>query len=832
MAILLVAMTFLASCIDNEVAPEVTALRQAQVDLLNAKKTMQDLQNEAQQILNDYQSAINALALQEAEAELGLALAEIDVALEEAAADLAAAELAHEEALQDLVDYLNTQGLEQAATYLANYSSYMSGGDVNDLDGNLIATVTDGYYDLLYDIAAQEAAIAEWNLMLATTDNPNCAYAEDIDGDEVSCDDASATYCEDADGNEIPCGSISYALAAQMIARDLAETQFELDAANEVLTALQAVQADPSAWVTEYAAASAQVETLSNQNNEISNTMEDFEQATVAAAWDAWAMAVGGYSYYSLTVELDDEDEPGDGWLDFFTIDDPLWYDGVIPTYEEAYNDVMNYQVIIDNNTDWIADEEELIALQESYVAVFEADLAEAETLAEGYQTDYDAADADVDAALLAWWEVYSDLLVAAEQEFTNNSEASDFLDAIWDLDYATAFHAIAIDERDDAEANLVTVQADYDANYTTAETAWLDALDDVTDADAILNGGFDSNGVDQSPGALADYDADPTSTNLTALNTARTNYDNAVDAANVAFAVVNGYDQDLSDAEDWVDDARDAIWNDDGDGIFETNGDDSGTAVDLDIAQSNYDNIVNDDPAFYASIETALATLFTDYYTAEADYYAAVEVRDAAEDLLDSALGLVEDIEDELWDDDGDGVLETNGDDSGYYVWIADNEEDIANYMSNIEDATLDMEEAQAIVDELQAEYDALDIATLEALDDTFDDVLEDYFDMGDEYNANAAMINAYMELMEVLEGNIENVNPIIEGLLDEIESLDASVEHLTKMLEDNAISEAEYMEQIAAEEAELARLEAEAAAILALADEYYALYQASIGG
>ncbi len=136
-ALSLVSLFIFSSCVDDEIAPEVTALRQAQVDLLNAEVAFQNAETalknaevEAQNIANQYASASNAIALQAEQAGLDTVLLNLEVATAEAQADLLAAELRAEEAAADLEQYLATAGLEEAAFYLEAWNTVMTGGTV------------------------------------------------------------------------------------------------------------------------------------------------------------------------------------------------------------------------------------------------------------------------------------------------------------------------------------------------------------------------------------------------------------------------------------------------------------------------------------------------------------------------------------------------------------------------------------------------------------------------------------------------------------------------------------------------------------------------------
>ncbi len=447
---LIAASTIFTSCIDNEVAPEVTQLRAAQVAYVEAEARLKAAEAEAQEISNAFAEAMNALTLERERAELDLRLAQIDAELIDAQAALEVARLALEQAIDDLEEYLAEHGLDQAARYLAEYSDAM-----------------DEVYDINDEILGQVAYIA--GLQIA------------LDNDD-------------------------FERARQMIQRDLDRDEAELALWQEALVAAEAASEDPSSLSAQIAAAAGEISRLENEIVLAEAEADAYEQV-VADAYNAWIMAIGGFSWNSQVFYDDPSEEFADAQED-------------IIDYNE---DIEDYNADIDFWNDQIAETEGYIATQESLLAARTPEAEAFRATADALYEDFLAADADLTVA--------DNNLAAAN--LTDDQALEDYFDAVAARIDAEDDYFDALADRNAAEQDLVDATADDDANRVTYE-ANLDA------AETTLG-----TAEDDLDAAQADYDADPTQVNLDALNAARVDYENALD--DVAFW--EGEIQDLDDA-------------------------------------------------------------------------------------------------------------------------------------------------------------------------------------------------------------------------------------------------------------------------------------------
>ncbi|MEQ8575621.1 MAG: hypothetical protein RIB63_16255, partial [Fulvivirga sp.] len=124
---LFAAMTTLTSCIDNEVAPEVTRLREAQASYVEAEARL----TAVLALQEEIEAAMDSVQLQRDIAALEVYLAEQELLLEQA--------------IDELAEYLAEHGLEKAQEYLDLYADAM--GEV---------------YDLNYDVLDQVALLQDY----------------------------------------------------------------------------------------------------------------------------------------------------------------------------------------------------------------------------------------------------------------------------------------------------------------------------------------------------------------------------------------------------------------------------------------------------------------------------------------------------------------------------------------------------------------------------------------------------------------------------------------------------------------------------------------------
>lgn len=252
-ALSLVALFIFSSCVDDKVAPEVAALRQAQVDLLNADAAYraaetalknadvayrqaevanQEAMTATITIGNDQLAATNAL--------------ELAALTEENKSRLVAAEQALLAAQADLAQYLATAGLEEAAEYLATWNAIMTGGPgAPDLAGNVPAG---GLAGVKRQIGAKQAEIAGLSLFYTTSLSPGpqipqsvlIARAQEqvtmaeagLVGLNASIEAAKAVI----EGAENPAASLEEALLA--LAADTVAQNAKLDSIAAVVAAL------------------------------------------------------------------------------------------------------------------------------------------------------------------------------------------------------------------------------------------------------------------------------------------------------------------------------------------------------------------------------------------------------------------------------------------------------------------------------------------------------------------------------------------------------------------------------------------------------------------
>jgi hypothetical protein len=199
-AIIMAAFTWTA-CIDTEVAPEVKAIREQQVALIQARVRLAEAQADASEILNAYNEAINAINLAAADANLQVTLANIDVNLKNAEVNLKNAEINLQVAVDNLAEYIRDHAeelaqhdIDLAEDLLEDYED--AAFDLNDLYVDQITLQADlateqailaaAHNDFTLAIEAQEAQIAEDSAELIAKEG---ALADLIEATTASEDD-------------------------------------------------------------------------------------------------------------------------------------------------------------------------------------------------------------------------------------------------------------------------------------------------------------------------------------------------------------------------------------------------------------------------------------------------------------------------------------------------------------------------------------------------------------------------------------------------------------------------------------------------------------------
>lgn len=282
-ALSLVALFIFSSCVDDEIAPEVTALRQAQVDLLNADVAFRtaetalknaDVAYRNAQVAN--QEALTATVTIGNDQTLALNVLALELATEQNRAALVAAEQALLTAQNDLAQYLATQGLEEAAEYLATWNAIMTGGStpmVADLEGNVPAG---GLAGLAQRIAAKQAEVAGLELFYTTSLSPGpqipqsalIARAEE----SVTTAEAALTALNASleaaqlviDGDEDPAAPIDAALLA--LAADTVVQNARIDSIADVISGISESLAVEDSIVSAFEGQNAAANLTSNRN--------------------------------------------------------------------------------------------------------------------------------------------------------------------------------------------------------------------------------------------------------------------------------------------------------------------------------------------------------------------------------------------------------------------------------------------------------------------------------------------------------------------------------------------------------------------------------------
>jgi hypothetical protein len=238
------------SCIKDEVAPEVTALRAAAVDYqkaLTALKTAEAAVQTANAALTTAQVDAQKIANDLAKDNLRAAIAANDVKVAEAKTNAKKAELALQRAINELAEYIAAYKPGLAATYLTNYRDaqtalsnlYTSRADAQKLLDN--AT-------LLLSTGSAAPTGTSWDLLKAEFQN-------------------------------------------QLVKdqRELATRNAKLTADNAALTALTAVAVDPASAQTAFNTANAQFTTLKNTAATLRTTLATAQRTEADAVAKATA---------------------------------------------------------------------------------------------------------------------------------------------------------------------------------------------------------------------------------------------------------------------------------------------------------------------------------------------------------------------------------------------------------------------------------------------------------------------------------------------------------------------------------------------------------------
>lgn len=340
-ATMIAVPTLFTACSEPEVSDEVTQLRQTQADLLAQRVEAQRLENALQEIDNAREQL-----------DLDIKTAESAAQFAQAEADLETANLNLQTAIDALADYLFSEGLEDAAKHLENY------GDAQDDANNTLGQIID-----------QEVNLANMQLIY-DADNP--------EGE----------------------GKISYALAAEIIQRDLDDLRAEQTALEAALVSLEGVETDPGTAQSEINDLTTEVQDLENKNLALMVALEKATQAANAAA-DA----------------LDDANE---------TIGE---YETSAEEVTTAQDEITAKQDEIDAKQDELLPLEALLNEQNVSLAVRQQVLNDAEAALAPYLAAISAAEADVEAAENAEYAAQAAYDIV-NNDFGNNNATQAELDA------------------------------------------------------------------------------------------------------------------------------------------------------------------------------------------------------------------------------------------------------------------------------------------------------------------------------------------------------------------------------------------------------------------
>jgi hypothetical protein len=123
MAAIIMAALSWTSCIDTEVAPEVKAIREQQVALIQARVRLAEAQAEEKEILNAYNEANYLIQIAIGESNLAVTLENNKASLITAQKNLQAAQLQLEQAVDALEQYMAQHDLLDATVYLTAYEN-------------------------------------------------------------------------------------------------------------------------------------------------------------------------------------------------------------------------------------------------------------------------------------------------------------------------------------------------------------------------------------------------------------------------------------------------------------------------------------------------------------------------------------------------------------------------------------------------------------------------------------------------------------------------------------------------------------------------------------
>ncbi|AMC11431.1 hypothetical protein Lupro_09215 [Lutibacter profundi] len=776
--------TSFTSCIDNEVSPLVEAIYSAQADLMAAQTAVQNAE-------------ANLLAAQAAAAQ--------------AQADYTTAQAAQADAITAGIiadDAYDAAVREQQLRTLAAQT------DLNVANAQNALAISQANFDLeMIDLMAQiEAAGVTLAAEYATKYSIAMTHANNTLSQKLTAEASLATAQLMLNGNV----SWTYFLA------QLEATVFT-NQAN--ITALETAIADLEAYMQDPSTPEAQKTMWEDRVAELDALLAAKDAEITAKMNEITALA-------DLQASRDE----------------------IVTRYENALADLEDAQADKQDFLDDIALAEADILMWQDAIDSYPADLAAAEDAVATAQANYDAALVVYNDAVSTFDDADAALTTA-----TNNLDDLNAALALLDASYQTAIANLATEQAlydagiaganadlVAAQANLAAgvdavdvAQADYDAKLAVFEAdpsgfVWeagvnealglhadattitasyyvVNSTDDGVDALTLTAGtGIDHTGTygtyaaflaDATAGALAPGDYYDVGTDDVAGGT---NADR-LDAAVVALTAAQDAIQPLQDAVDAAQLTVDTF----GDAL-------AAALVTFNEQKDLYDNQV----ALVIAAEDALAT-------AQADYDAADDALTTADNALTTANNALTTANNALAALDTPTMLQG---------WIDAANADIADWELTISQIQPLIDAYQAVVDGLQAEYDAY-IASTGYITSNDADIEAQLITAWNEYYALAAEWTA-LDNEQALANNMVNVyTDNLADLATGLASLQAdlatamnSLANAQAALAEGQVDEAAAQAYITYLQALVDTLEATYASQLAQADEYYALMQAAL--
>nr|WP_319478933.1 hypothetical protein [uncultured Draconibacterium sp.] len=789
LTVFLAVSVLLSSCVDDEVAPEVSALRQAQVDLLNSKTAMQDLQNAAQSILNNFDEAMNALKLQSE--ENNIAAQEMALTHQEALNALAILRITEQDAYTAAMNALNLQDNEADLAYneamralallsqeqQVSYDAAMDSISIARMELQLEEDLA--WFEVQAKQYEKQLVQAELDLEKALADMAKYVATSGLDEAGEYMDKygwAMNDYyslAQQVIGKQTDIAQMELMLGenpdvtgyfegiAEMLQKQVDEQTTELTALQTLLSGLTAVAGDPTTAEAAIISAKAKILSLSNANAQLNVDREKHLQDVVEVAEEERDEANSTINdYNNAKSQIENREQ----WI------------------ENLEENIANYESDIENYNEYIARYEAELVTREAILAANTEEYEKQEALREeAYEVLMDAQD----ARDLAWNNL--ELAGIANQALWNDyTEANN---KYWDAQ--NAFYT-AEGELNNAEQNLANANDYYEANYTSFETELATAETAESAALTALNAAQDA------------FDASPTNANLTVLQNARSDYNAAMSTTEMWQSNIEWLDEWLTDATAALPEAKAAL------ATAESNL--AAATTERDAANTAYYEVGN--PAQQAAQEAYNKT-DQDYSNAYQKYTNQYWLTRDVEDLMNLAQQDVD------W---RNNYIENYESNIEYFnTRIADYEESIEMY-------TLQIEGYEATVAALQTAYDALTVEAMYALQEALNEAWDAYYDFNDQIAANQQMIWAQEDLIWVLENQVNSINNQIEYVENEIADLMDNMNQKKEALADNAINKTEAMALLELDKEELADLISKRDATMELANKWMELYEAAI--